>query len=407
MTDVVDEGRVVPAVEPPTIYLHIGTMKTGTSFLQRVLVRNRKVLAANGVLFPTDASSWGLQVRAARDVLKIVGPRPSDGAWQALLDQVRAHRGTTVLISMEFFSFATAATVKQIVDDLGGERVQVIITARDYARVMPSAWQSMMKQGHPWSFDEFVESVTHAGPAYPEAAMRFWKHHDLVSIVERWLAVVGPDRLHLVTLPPSGAPPELLWERFAGVVGLDPAAYDVSQDQKSNFSLSYTDTEMLRQVSLALGGRLSKLAHKRWVSRWLANRVIRSSTPEADDRPVLDQSAQQWAADTGQHVVEEFRNLNLHVHGDLDDLLSPASTQPVDGLRGPRHLYPERTPIMIAEMLVRLALVDPNMPDGGGEDDDAASDASAQRPVARGAVDDEELDFDLDDLDLIDVQGPR
>jgi hypothetical protein len=228
-----------------------------------------------------------------------------------------------------------------------------------------------------------------------------------VSIVERWLAVVGPDRLHLVTLPPSGSPPELLWERFAGVVGLDPAAYDVSQDQKSNFSLSYTDTEMLRQVSLALDGRLSKLAHKRWVARWLANRVIRSSTPEADDRPVLDEAAQQWAADTGQHVVDEFRNLNMHVHGDLDDLLSPPSARPVEGPRGPRHHYPERTPFMIAEMLVRLALVDPNMPDGSGEDDESTSASTAGTPVVRGAADEDELDFDFDDLDLIDAQESR
>jgi hypothetical protein len=59
--------------------------KSGTSFLQRVLVRNASELEQDGVLVPTDDGRWSLQVRAVRDVLEIEHHNPSDGAWDDLI----------------------------------------------------------------------------------------------------------------------------------------------------------------------------------------------------------------------------------------------------------------------------------------------------------------------------------
>ena len=43
---------------------------------------------------------------------------------------------------------------------------------------------------------------------------QFWRHHDVDAIARTWAGVVGPDRLTVVTVPPSGAAPYVLWERF-------------------------------------------------------------------------------------------------------------------------------------------------------------------------------------------------
>ena len=43
-------------MSPSTIVLHIGAMKTGTSYLQSVLERNKELLDDRGVLWP--GTSW-------------------------------------------------------------------------------------------------------------------------------------------------------------------------------------------------------------------------------------------------------------------------------------------------------------------------------------------------------------
>src|SRR5688500_5412963 len=71
-----------------TVYLHIGLFKSGTSFIQSVLLRNRAQLERDGFLFPTDDGRWSLQVRAARDVLEIKHHISSDGAWDELVEMI-------------------------------------------------------------------------------------------------------------------------------------------------------------------------------------------------------------------------------------------------------------------------------------------------------------------------------
>lgn len=44
--------RLFPDKRMATVYLHIGTMKTGTSALQRFLSDNREYLKQQGVLYP-------------------------------------------------------------------------------------------------------------------------------------------------------------------------------------------------------------------------------------------------------------------------------------------------------------------------------------------------------------------
>ena len=355
-----------PAESSRTVYLHVGLFKSGTSFLQSVLLRNQESLHRNGVLFPTGARRWGAQVRAVRDVLEIKHHNPSDGAWDELVVMIHGSPVRTAIVSMEFLSLADADAAQRIVADLAPWRVEVIITIRDLARVLPSAWQSMVKQGHDWPFAEFVEAVR-GDPTEHDASRRFWHHHDATAIVDRWLGAVGSDRTHLVTVPPSGAPPSVLWERFSSVVGIDPDAYDITQDRNSNFSLSYSDTELLRQVNHALSTGISRKARKRYSTRYLSNRVLRndSANATASDRPALDEATQVWAAERSRQIIAGLRSSGVRVVGDLDEL------QPVPGQTGagsaPLQVYPERTAEIIAALIKKMAALDPTMPDGASD----------------------------------------
>jgi len=389
-----------PSGNPPTVFLHVGTFKSGTSYLQSVLVRNRDRLAEDGVLFPTGDRKWGAQVRAVRDVLGMKGPTPTEGAWDELVASIHDSPARVAVISMEFLSLAKPATVRKIVDDLRPCQVQVILGARDLVRVMPSAWQSMVKQGHAWSIDEFVASVTTNPPESPaelpadddvrdqDAHRRFWHHHDLDKIVEVWGAGVGEERIHLLTVPPSGAPPTLLWERFCSILEISPDRYDASQGKGSNFSLSFSDTELMRRINVELRPELDRTAFKRWATRFLANHVMRASQSDQadDDRATLSAQTHDWAVARSGEIVEQIRQRRVQVVGDLDELVPRPLDDPDEARSNePKVVYPDGAVRMIVELVKRLAQLDPEAGSspsrrGGG---DGAEERGGQRRAGR------------------------
>lgn len=62
-------------------------------------------------------------------------------------------------------------------------------------------------------------------------------------------------KFHVVTVPPRGAPPDVLWRRFASVLELDADRLDVAQSVV-NSSLSAEHAELLRRINTRLADRL-------------------------------------------------------------------------------------------------------------------------------------------------------
>ena len=100
----------------PVVFLHIGAMKTGTTFLQNLMHKNKEHLAAAGYLLP--GNRWVHQVRAVRDVLggglRYPAPAPdAAGEWAALVRQMLEHRGRASILSMEFLSLANPVRARR------------------------------------------------------------------------------------------------------------------------------------------------------------------------------------------------------------------------------------------------------------------------------------------------------
>lgn len=337
----------------PATVLHIGTMKSGTSYLQDTLDRNREALAAAGVNY------LGRGTRAVRDVLRLRPPsEKTDGAWQQLVQRANQSDSPIRLLSMEMLSTASEADAREVVRAFAPDPVEIVITARDMARVIPSAWQNAVKHGSMVSFPTFVDTVM-GKPANDNVAERFWTQHDLLTITRRWVDLVGASRVHLVTVPPSGAPPTLLWERFCEVLGLDHAAYDTQQDRNSNFSLTYSDAELLRRVNRRIGPQLGRHNYERYVRAFLANEVMRPAEPGAGpaDIATLSPEAHAWAVQRAQQLRSALADSGVDVVGDLEELV-PA---PVDGASGapPQVVYPDTAVRAIAMLLRKLVEIDP------------------------------------------------
>ena len=94
------------------IFLHIGAMKSGTSFVQQKMLANKQALRDQGVLFPGER--WREQVVAVQDVLgtKRGGVKPEDtiGAWDRLVEEMRAWEGTAVVSMVIADPAATGAS---------------------------------------------------------------------------------------------------------------------------------------------------------------------------------------------------------------------------------------------------------------------------------------------------------
>jgi len=376
-------GRVTGGL--PHVFLHIGTMKSGTSYIQHVLRRNRTALEAAGLLVPRQRL-----VPAVADVLNRKAKKASRdhrGTWDIVRREIERWHGGPVILSQEFMSAADEAAARRIVASFEPRRVSVIITARDLVRVIPSHWQTSVKQAKIVSLGEFVRVVQdESADPMPKLARGFWKHHDLARLIGIWGNVVGTDHITVVTVPPSGAPPVLLWERFASVIGVDPAMYDATADQTANFTLSYTAAELLRRVNERLGDSISPVDHRRVVNGFVANTVLRDDSHEraASDRARLSPVTHAWAVQRGARMVAAVAASGVKVVGDLEDLLAePPTGDPTDTTEpGPLEESPDAAVTVIVALVQRLVKAElalgPEGPDVGARED--AGPASATPP---------------------------
>ena len=139
------------------VYLHVGTPKSGTTYLQRVLDQNRKPLAAAGVLVVgerhVDRVHAALVVREDKRVATLSARQKQ--SWQRLVAQIRAWDGPSAVLSYELFSAATQQQAERAMADLAGIDIHVVITARDFGKMVPSAWQERLKFGLTMPLDQW------------------------------------------------------------------------------------------------------------------------------------------------------------------------------------------------------------------------------------------------------------
>ncbi len=184
------------------VVLHVGLMKSGTTFIQRQLFAHQSTLRERGTLVP--GKKWNEQVKAVKDLIR--PGNEHDGAWAELAGRVREWPGTAV-VSMEFLGPAGPKVIKRLVESVAPAPVEVIITARDLNRSIAALWQETIQNGRSWGWPEYVAGVREACPWHDpqdvgEAGRTFWRQQDLSRIADTWTAAGG--RISLVTVPHPG-----------------------------------------------------------------------------------------------------------------------------------------------------------------------------------------------------------
>lgn len=304
-----------PPTAPRRVYLHIGLPKTGTTSLQALLWRHRDGLVARGLLYPGEDD--GLHHRAAMDVhAQRYGQWHEPGvagSWSHLVETIEAWPGDAVF-SSELLAAASPEEARRVTSAFDAE-IHVVCTARDFARQVPSVWQENVKTRHTTGFAELLEAVR--APELDHTGRVFWDYQDLPRVLRTWGESLPPERVHVVTVPRGRGSTRLLWERFACVLGLDPAAVTVELG-RHNHSLGHVETELLRRVNLALGDDVDWPHYAAVVKDDLAAGILAHGRSA---RPTLPAEAHDWAAHTARRFVDDITTAGYTVAGDLDDLL--------------------------------------------------------------------------------------
>ena len=307
------------------VFLHVGSPKTGTTFLQAVLWSQRDLAEQQGLLLPLEA--FFDHYLATLDV-RDIDPQPQDverasDVWRRIVRESRSWDGD-VLISHELLAPATAAQAERAIAAFGPSvEVHVVLTARDLVRQIPAEWQEHVKHRSKKRFDDFVADLRREDPA-----TWFWQVQDFPDVLRRWGSTLPSERVHVVTVPPAGQPTSLLWERFAGLLGLDPATFSTT-GQRANTSLGYEQAELLRRVNVELGDRLPLPGpYAPDVKSMFAERVL---VRQPGTRLALSGEGLDYAVRRSEELAEGIRKLGVDVVGDLAELVpdvGPATEQP-------------------------------------------------------------------------------
>lgn len=345
-----------------TIYLHVGAPKSGTTYIEATLWRQRRKLLADGVWMP--GHSPRAHDALMGDVRGGIWKRPdAQWTWDRFAAEARERDGS-VLVSKEMLAPATAEQAAHAVERLDGAEVHVVITCRDLGGTLPSWWQQGVKAGSKIPFTSWLEGVR----AHEEHG--FWQHCDPVSILRRWAPDFPAERVHVVTMPARGGEPELLWRRFASVIGVDPAKYRTPR-KLQNQSLGAVEVELLRRLNITLGDDLPvREPYLSTVHPWLINPLLLEEKAEPA-RFGLPDDFLPWVRERAQRSVEELRDYPCQLVGDLGDLAVP----PVSG-PAPEHL-PEGVVARRAVEAIALMMVTRY-----GEEQQAQADPSLPPPAA-------------------------
>ena len=334
------------------LLLHIGTQKSGTTYLQRVLARLSGSLKRDGVLYPVrlagrrevynhEAAAYGLLGTAAFPWVPEKRARGQESSWEGLRRKVRDWDGTAI-VSGEAISVINSDAAARLVESLGVTRTHVIITARDLGRVLPSSWQQHIRNGRSTSFARFLQA--HAdrrgdGDAGERAARwdadpdhTFWRAYAIGTLVERWAPLATT--VTVVTVPRRGAGAHELWHRFRRGLDLESSLPETPPDiDDLEANVGLTESEVL--VLSGLNRQVDSVKADSPEMRTLRARIVREAFVTRDNRGAPVRIPGDWqprVSAWADQDVEVLRGTNALLIGSESDLVldpdAPAAQTP-------------------------------------------------------------------------------
>jgi len=179
------------------LFLHIGAPKTGTSAIQDFMLRNRKALASQGVLYPA-----GGMLKSAHHLIgaaihpqraKRLGATPRDEALQTAVSQINEEVAAcaphTLVISTEYlWGKLSADNIRRLLTPFSDWDIHVVVYLRRQDLLAQSLYIQAVKTGSAQSFAEWVNTAVDSGKAgfFFHSVLACWRDCGLpVSVIVR------------------------------------------------------------------------------------------------------------------------------------------------------------------------------------------------------------------------------
>lgn len=214
----------------------------------------------------------------------------------------------------------------------------MLVTLRPLVRIMPSQWQQYVQNGLRMGYEEWLEHMLRKAP-YEKPNPSFWRRHRHDRLVERWVRVVGPERVGVVVVDDRDRGG--LMRTFEGLLGL-PANLLQPVPDTANRSLTLAETEMLRSLNKEFRGNgLPDELYSLLVRNGAVMHMKNTCSPTSQDVKI---STPEWAVRAatgiGAEMAGRIGSTGVRVIG--DPALLSAVPEPA-GPPGPREarLAPE------------------------------------------------------------------
>ena len=186
--------------ERKTLYLHVGTHKTGTTAIQAFVTTHSETFARTGLFVPRtgqidEASghhniAWELNADARY--------RPGFGTLAGLCEELKASPQAAAIISSEDFEYLycdpRALEVLKVAFGGCGYQVEVLIFLREQSAMIGSLYQELLKHGLDMHYSAFTCAVIKNGEFAMHGKWRYCLSYE--RLVAGFAAVFGEAHVH-------------------------------------------------------------------------------------------------------------------------------------------------------------------------------------------------------------------
>lgn len=298
------------------VFLHIGTRKSGTSYLQKALRDSVPALAEQGVelTFKTRKGHVERQLAPLKHMLATGDAGPAQASMRRMVARIKAKPDMRHLITLEDLAELPQSVADLYLEALREFDTELVVTVRNWGSTIPSEWQQCVKERFTGTYRDFVAAIADRTPEADQFLMR----QDLPTLIQRWSGTLDPGKVHVIAVPPTSRTEGTLVELFCGLVGIDPASLRMPKG-RINASISLDQAELLRRVNIALGDRLPfENGYQTGIREWLTRGTLMK---RAESSIRIPEEFGDWCVRAAREQYDGIVALGVDLVGDPEDLV--------------------------------------------------------------------------------------
>jgi hypothetical protein len=227
------------SIRMPSYVVHLGPIKTGSSYMQVNLVHLKDQLAADGIVFPDTWRNFDWRNHGG------ISFQIKEGLHDELRDgfaQLNASGARTVILSSEGLYSLSPKHIDLLKGAIGDHPVRVVYYCRRWSDRLPSIWNQAVKAGQTRTLPEFVDSMF----ARPMEQVNI--NYSLVF--RRFAHAFGRDSVVIVPFDRLREARTDITEHFLREVVGWHAPFTLPKAGEANTSQSVVDAELIRSLHL-------------------------------------------------------------------------------------------------------------------------------------------------------------